>query len=123
MIWSTNAEKLNNSNEPAKSFAWWTASAVVIAIIGNVVAALIPVLTLLRMPTGSSGRPMFEVGIAFVVAAGTFGIVLVLAIIALLKEKHRILAFVSICLALTPFFFASWVMNRVAQIRHIFLEP
>jgi len=107
----------------AKKFPSWTVAAVAAAVLGNVIAALIPVHTLLQMPPGSSGRLMVEAALAFIVAAATLLIVIVLAGIALFRERQRILAVIAICLAFTPFFFSGWVMNRVADMRHIFLEP
>lgn len=110
-------------SEPAKKFPVWTVAATVTAVLGNVVAALIPVHTLLMMPPGSSGRLMIEAALAFVVSVATFLIVLSIAGVALAIERHRVIAIVAICLSLTPFFFSGWVMRVVAEMRHIFLEP
>jgi len=107
----------------AKKFPRWTVAAVVTAIFGNIVAALIPVSTLLQMPPGSSGRLMEVAALVFFAAAATLLVVIILASIGLLREHQRILAVIAICLAFTPFFLAGWVMNWVADMRHIFLEP
>ena len=55
-----------------KKLPYWTIAALVVALVGNIVAALFPVCTLLQMPVGSSGRLIVETWYAFIVAVGTF---------------------------------------------------
>jgi len=63
---------------PQKRFPWLSVASLATAVLGNIVAALLPVSTLLQMPPGSSGRLMADAAFAFLVAAAT--LVLVLAV-------------------------------------------
>ena len=110
-------------NSLAKKFPRWTVTAITVALLGNIFAAMLPVLTLLQMPEGSSGRLMADAFHAFVIAAVTFLLVIWLVVIGLYKERRFLIAFAAFCLGLTPFLFSGWVMNLVSELRHITLEP
>jgi len=108
---------------PQKKFSWWTGFAFTVAILGNLLAAAFPVYSLLQIPPGSGVRLMGEAFHSALVSLAVFVLVQILGIVALCRERHRIFAVVTLCLSLTPFFFAGWMMRHVADIRHIVLEP
>jgi len=107
----------------SKQFPRWTVAAVATAVLGNLLAAFIPVCALLVIPRGSSVRLMVEAALCLLIAVTTIIVVLVLAIISLFRERHRIVAIVAICLALAPWSFSGWVMYRVAEMRGITFKP
>ena len=109
-------------NAPARKFPWWTTGAIVLAILGNLIAVLFPVISLSQWPVGTRGRWMDETAFAFMASAITFLVVAVVVIVAWVKEKRSIVL-IAVCLSLTPFFFSAWAMNVVAEARHLVAEP
>jgi hypothetical protein len=110
------------SESPSK-FPWWAATAAIVAVLGNIVAAFVPVLSLLRIPSGSGVRLMAEVLLMFLISVATFLLAWPLSFVSLWRERHRWIAVVALCLALTPFFFSCWIMRYFADLRGVFLEP
>lgn len=108
---------------PQKAFPWWTASAVVVAVLGNLLAAAILAYPLFQLPAGSGVRLLGESLHAAVVSLAAFVLVVILGIVASRRERYRALAVIALILSLTPFFFAGWVMRYVAEIRDIVLKP
>ena len=109
-------------SEPIKKFPWWTVVALLTAVLGNIIATLIPARILLQIPPGSVIRLWAENLEAFLVSLATFVIVLFMAVVGIRKEHHRIIATVAICLALTPFFLSSWVEEQIVTMRDILLD-
>ena len=113
-------------SETSKKFPRWTVATLATAVLGNLLAALVPIFTLLMMSRGSSGRLMADSALDFLIAVATLFSVPVLAIISIIKDRPRIMAIciviIAFGLALTPFFFSGWVMQRVAEMRNITLE-
>jgi hypothetical protein len=108
--------------QPPRRTPVWTAAAAGVAVLGNIVAALIPIPTLLAMPMGSHGRLLIETFYVFLVAVATLLVVIILAVVGLCKERRPVVAAIAICFALTPLFLSGWVMNQVAAARHIVLS-
>jgi hypothetical protein len=95
----------------------------VVAVLGNLLAASFPVHSLLQLPSGSSVRLMADAFHAGIVSLVTLVVVLVLALVSFRRERHRAIIVVAVVLSLTPFYFAGWTMNRVAEMRGIVLKP
>lgn len=105
-----------------KTFPWWTTSAALVAISGNLLAAAILAYPLFQLPAGSAVRLLGESLHSAVVSLATLILGTILGIAALRKEHHRALAVIALILSLTSFFFSGWTMRYVANIRHIFLK-
>ena len=114
--------KLNVMSQPIKRFPWWTVAALLTAVLGNIIATYIPAHILLQLPPGSVIRLWDENLEALVVSLATFVLVLFMAIVGLRRERHRIVAIIAICLALTPFFLSSWVEGYIVTMRDILLD-
>ena len=108
---------------PQPRFPRWTVATLVVALLGNLLAASFPVYSLLHLPAGSSVRLMADAFHAGIVSLVTLLVVSVLAIVSFRREHYRVLAVVALCLALTPLYYSGWALNRVAEMRGIVLEP
>ena len=109
-------------SEPIKKFPWWTVVALLTAVLGNIIATLIPARILLQIPPGSVIRLWAENLDAFLVSVATFVIVILFAIVGIRRERHRMIAIIAICLALTPWFLSGWVEGQIATMRWILLD-
>src|SRR5262245_29949350 len=101
---------------PLKAFPWLTTSSVIVAVLGNLMAAAILTYPLFQLPAGSGVRLLGESLHSAVASLATFVVVAILGIVALRRERHRAFTLVAFVLSLTPFFFAGWVMRYVADI-------
>ena len=108
---------------PQRKFPRWTTATVAVAVLGNLLAAAILSYPLFYLPPGSGVRLLGESFHSAMVSLAAFVLVLILGIVALWRERYRVVAVVGLFLSLTPFFFAGWVMRHVSDIRHIVLEP
>jgi len=115
---------MSKMNEKSFKFPL-SAVALTIAVVGNIAATLVSVLTMLQIPPNSDARPMQAVGIMFLISAATLLLAWPLSFIGLWRERPRriFVAGATLCLALTPFFFSGWIMFLLAGMRGIYMEP
>lgn len=110
-------------SETSVNASWWTTAAATTAVLGNVLAAFIPVRSLLQIAPGSGVRLMQEAMFVFCISGATLLVALPLAIVALWRERHRVFAMIAVFLATTPWFLSSWAMQCFAEMRGIILNP
>ena len=105
-----------------RSFPRWTVASLILALIGNMVAAAFLVMPLYSLAPGSSVRLLGESFHSALASVGTLIVVAVFVVIAWCRENRRVVLIIVLCLALTPFPFAGWAMRQVAANRNILLK-
>jgi hypothetical protein len=109
-------------NAPRR-FPFWTATSLIVALIGNLAAAAFVVVPLFQIASGTGVRLLWGNFESFLASVGTLVLVISLSIIAWRREHYRIATIPILFFALTPWFFSSWAMHLVAAARGILLEP
>jgi uncharacterized membrane protein YdbT with pleckstrin-like domain len=106
-----------------RQFPFWTAASLMVALIGNLVAAAFVVVPLFQMSSGTGVRLLWENFESFLVSVSTLVLVIILGIIAWRRERYRIAMIPVLFFGLTPFFFSGFAMRLVAAMRGVILEP
>ena len=86
-------------SERSGTFPRWTSAAAIVAIVGNILATIVPIYSLRRIAPGSGVRLMAEAGVVLLISVSTLFITLPLAIVGLRREKRWVLGVIAICLA------------------------
>ena len=105
-----------------RPFPLWTTASVVLAFLGNLVAAAFLVLPLYQLVPGSSVRLLVEVLYSAVATLVTLVVVVGFSIVAWRKEGTRVVLALAVCLAPASFPISGWVMRHVAANRGIGLK-
>jgi hypothetical protein len=107
----------------SRKFPFWTTTAFIVALIGNLVAAAFLVVPLFLIPSGTGVRLLWGSFESSLASVGTVVLVILLSIMAWRREHYRLATIPILFFALTPWFFSGWAMRLVASARGIFLEP
>jgi len=105
-----------------KQFPRWTVIGGCAATVGNFLACLVWVVTLLSMSPEGHGRFLVQAGMVGIISLITLVIAFPSACIAAFAEKRWILGLLIMCMAFTPFFISRFTLHKVAAMRHITLD-